>query len=131
MNFPIVCAIFFFAHCFYIINGGPAYFNLETLEVSHRSDLFVPGEDYTGKHEFFLSLLDKALGALSKRDYICKFTGLLFLDPGTLVSHHSGSDPFVPDEEYTGKHKFFFFLEKNLNSLRVNLMTLMIYRFAV
>ena len=57
MNFPVVCAIFFFAHCLYIINGGPAYFNLETLEVSHRSDLFVPGEDYTGKHEFFLSLL--------------------------------------------------------------------------
>ena len=56
MNFPVVCAIFFFAHCFYIINGGPAYFNLETLEVSHRSDLFVPGEDYTGKHEFFLYL---------------------------------------------------------------------------
>ena len=131
MNFPVVCAIFFFAHCFYIINGGPAYFNLETLEVSHRSDLFVPGEDYTGKHEFFLSPFDNALGALSKRDCISKFTGLLFLDPGTLVSHHSGSDPFVPDEEYTGKHKFFFFLEKNLNSLRVNLMTLMIYRFAV
>ena len=50
MNFPVVWTIFFFAHCFYIINGGPTYFNVETLEVSHRSDLFVPGEDYTGKH---------------------------------------------------------------------------------
>lgn len=66
MNFTVVWTIFFFAQCLYIINGGPTYFNLETLEVSHRSDPFVPGEDYTGKHEFFLSLLDKALGALSK-----------------------------------------------------------------
>ena len=58
MNFQVVWKIFFFAQCFSIINGRPKYFDLETLEVSHRSDLFAPGEDYTGKHEFFLSLLD-------------------------------------------------------------------------